>query len=751
MLGSNKFLQFSGAFLAFGFTILQGVDWLFKKYSIDNKYFNFLLALLVLSFLGSLFFLFFKKNKSDKSKVGEPKKGKYIKIANVVITSLLLFLFIYFFRKSNSKEILINDLLPKISSAYDKGDIYYVFKTSKELLKEYPNNKILNDFLEMSSWVINVDSDLPNTDVYIKYGRDSTWNYLGIAPMDSIHVPGLGEENDFNLKLISGDVEYIGEDEQKGMFNLSYLERLPENFILKNANVNQPMVFPGLFFGSNISWDAFGISRFEVSNIEFKEFLDQGGYENPEFWDFPIVIEGKEYTYKNTIGRFTDKFGKFGPGNWRYGQYPKGEENYPVSNISWFEASAFARFKGLKLPNVFQWLHAANLHGFNIGKLPNLEKVNLNSDKLVDVFYEPDSLKLLPNIAGNVREWVTNPDSDFNYSALGGSYNEPTYSFSSYYSLSPFARTAENGFRLVKSFSEKDKKQDKITIKYDKNYIRDFDKEENVSDEIFLYYKSQFDFEDYPMEVLLEDIQTPEKGYKIERFEMDTPYKSDEKLFGFIIYSLKFKDYLKPIIDHPSAGALFDKTTNWLKKYSIRDNKFLLDEGYAVILPVYHSTLSRKRTIDSWWPNKSEEYKQSILKIGKDFKRVIDYIESRKEFDISKLSYQGYSWGSVSSNYLLAIDDRVKSAAIFVGGLMLQKSKKEIEPHIYLRRIKIPVLHIVGKSDGVFDHEKSFKPWNKLIGTPAKDKKIVILENIGHGLPKDTIIKYQLELLKKYN
>ena len=146
MLGSNKFLQFSGAFLAFGFTILQGVDWLFKKYSIDNKYFNFLLALLVLSFLGSLFFLFFKKNKSDKSKVGEPKKGNYIKIANVVITSLLLFLFIYFFRKSNSEEILINDLLPKISSAYDKGDIYYVFKTSKELLNNIPKTKLFMTF-----------------------------------------------------------------------------------------------------------------------------------------------------------------------------------------------------------------------------------------------------------------------------------------------------------------------------------------------------------------------------------------------------------------------------------------------------------------------------------------------------------------------------------------------------------------------------------------------------------------------------
>jgi hypothetical protein len=55
---------------------------------------------------------------------------------------------------------------------------------------------------------------------------------------------------------------------------------------------------------------------------------------------------------------------------------------------------------------------------------------------------------------------------------------------------------------------------------------------------------------------------------------------------------------------------------------------------------------------------------------------------------------------------------------------MLQESKKEIEPHIYLRRIKLPILHIVGKLDGVFDYEKSFKPWNELVGTPEKEKKL---------------------------
>ena len=106
-----------------------------------------------------------------------------------------------------------------------------------------------------------------------------------------------------------------------------------------------------------------------------------------------------------------------------------------------------------------------------------------------------------------------------------------------------------------------------------------------------------------------------------------------------------------------------------------------------MIMPVYHSTWSRKHTIDSWWPNESDEYKQTIIKIGKDYRRVIDYIETKEIFDISKLSYVGFSWGSVSSNYLLAIDNRVKSAMISAGGLMLQKSKKEIEPHIFLRRI----------------------------------------------------------------
>ena len=59
----------------------------------------------------------------------------------------------------------------------------------------------------------------------------------------------------------------------------------------------------------------------------------------------------------------------------------------------------------------------------------------------------------------------------------------------------------------------------------------------------------------------------------------------------------------------------------------------LLDEGYSLIIPVYYNNYDREKPLKDWWPNQSEEYKNAIIKIGKDFKRVIDYLETREDLD----------------------------------------------------------------------------------------------------------------------
>ena len=59
-------------------------------------------------------------------------------------------------------------------------------------------------------------------------------------------------------------------------------------------------------------------------------------------------------------------------------------------------------------------------------------------------------------------------------------------------------------------------------------------------------------------------------------------------------------------------------------------------------------------------------------------------------------------------------------------------------------------MHITGKLDGVFEYENSQIPMQKLLGTPKKDQKMIVLDGVGHGIPKDTIVVNHLEWLRKY-
>lgn len=748
MSGSNKFFQVVSGFVAFGFTLLQGLDWFFKKYNLDSRWFNYILFALFLAFLTSIIYLFVKSKKVEISKPKpDNKKAKFIRIGNVILTGLLLILFLFFFRKSQSKDDLLTEQLPEITNAFDKGDILFVFKKTKSLLENYPDNEILKNFFVKSSWIISVDSDLKDTEVYVKFPKDTDWNYVGLTPIDSLRVPGLGDNLiDFTLKLKKGDIEYITEGEQYGYFDISFIKDVPPGFAYKKTKENIFMNMPGVFLGTDNFIPSFGVSKTEVTNLQYKQFIEEGGYDKPQYWDFPVYFEGEEFTYEKAVKLFTDKFGKFGPANWIYGEFQEGEENFPVQGISWFEARAYAKYKGLSLPNIFQWLDAANLSSYKF-KLPNLSGSNFNSKNPRDVNEYNYEIDLLPNIAGNVREWTNTSHGNNRKVILGGSYASDEYTFNSFYSISPFDRSAQNGIRLVKNLSKINQFNDNFVAKH---FERDFNEEEDVSDEVFDVYKSQFDYPNKPLEVVEKIIEPSNTKYRIEKFEMPTPYKSEEKLYGYIISSKKFNNKTKPIIEFPSAWSIFSDELK-INEEMIKDKKYLLDEGYSIIIPVYHNTWEREKPLKDWWPQETEEYKDAIIKIGKDFKRVIDYLETKESIEFDKLSYMGYSWGSVTSNILLAIDNRISSASIFVGGLMLQKSRKEIESHLYVRRIKIPILHIVGKLDGIFEYEDSFLPWNNLLGTPEKYKSIIVLDDVGHGLPKEVIIENHLNFLKKYN
>ena len=97
--------------------------------------------------------------------------------------------------------------------------------------------------------------------------------------------------------------------------------------------------------------DDFWIDRFEVTNRQFKEFVDQGGYRRRDYWREPFIEGGRSVPWEEAVGRFRDATGRPGPATWKSGTYPDGQADFPVGGVSWYEAAAYAAFAGKSLPD----------------------------------------------------------------------------------------------------------------------------------------------------------------------------------------------------------------------------------------------------------------------------------------------------------------------------------------------------------------------------------------------------------------
>jgi len=179
----------------------------------------------------------------------------------------------------------------------------------------------------------------------------------------------------------------------------------------------------------------FFIDRYEVSNALFARFVRDGGYRRAELWkDLPIPFDA-------AMARFHDTTGLPGPRNWAGGAPPAGRENYPVTDVTWYEASAFAQWSGKKLPTIFQWEKAGRYPGtrgaatsfpwgFVAEGVDVTERTNFLGKGTVPVDSMPFGMSTwgAQHMAGNVSEWVRNAKPP-GHAARGGSWNDATYAF----------------------------------------------------------------------------------------------------------------------------------------------------------------------------------------------------------------------------------------------------------------------------------------------------------------------------------
>ena len=66
-----------------------------------------------------------------------------------------MFVFLFFFRKINSTQKLLDEELPRIIQLYDKGKILDVYNLTEKLHELNPNNEVINSYYNKSEDILN--------------------------------------------------------------------------------------------------------------------------------------------------------------------------------------------------------------------------------------------------------------------------------------------------------------------------------------------------------------------------------------------------------------------------------------------------------------------------------------------------------------------------------------------------------------------------------------------------------------------
>jgi hypothetical protein len=678
--------------------------------------------------------------------------ARYRILVPVIMAVLIILVGLIFLLNHQSKVRWAKEVaLPEIEKLITETKTIDAFNLAQKAEKYISKNPKYQELAAFVTGRLTILSDPQGADIYIRKYSDvnGEWVYLGKTPADTVKLPF------FTPYLVK--LEKSGYDSVTGVSITQLIKETlaPDTLfrkLFKKGYIPEGMVYVegyGTELANNFlkKKHGFFMDRYEVTNKQFKEFVDKGGYVKRDYWKNAFIKDGKPLAWEKAITYFKDKSGRPGPATWEGGYYPEGQDNYPVSGVSWYEAAAFAEFAEKSLPTLEHWRSGAGFPISYIGdhlssNIIPLSNFNGKGPETVEKSHGISCFGV-SGMAGNVKEWCYNNTSTGDRIILGGAFDDVVYMFSSLSQLAPFDRSSKNGFRCVQ-YIDKEKLPSRVfdTILFTK--ARDISKEIPVNDNIFKVYKNQFLYDKTDLKAVIEKRDESPDNWAVEKISFNAAYEN-ERMIAYLFLPKNGSPPFQTLIFFPGSNARDEKDLlSSVNSYWFFD--FLLKNNRAVMYPVYKGTFERNFTLD--FPMQSHQYANWIVKITQDLSRSIDYLDTRTDIDTKKLGYIGQSWGGRLGLIIPAVEERLKLSVLIVGG-STYKPFPEVDPFNYVPRIKIPVLMLNGKYDVSFPFETAVKPYFNLLGTPDKDKNLILYET-DHYVPKSEIIKETLNWIDKY-
>jgi formylglycine-generating enzyme required for sulfatase activity/DNA-binding winged helix-turn-helix (wHTH) protein/dienelactone hydrolase len=641
-----------------------------------------------------------------------------------------------------------NQALPEISRLLDQDKTDSAFRLAREAQQYIPNDPLLNRLFRSFTVPVSIHTTPPGADIYVRTygGTEQDFTYLGRSPRENIQVPW-----EYLRWRITKPGFGVVEAASSFSSNVELSFRLDETALIPTGMVRVPGGTFQFRSASAVDLGPYWLDKYEVTNRQFRAFVEHGGYQNSAQWKHEFVHEGRRLSWKDAMAEFRDSTGRPGPSGWELGTYPDGQGDFPVGGVSWYEAAAYCESGGKSLPTIYHWYKAAGL-----GIDSEILRVSNFSGKGPARAGDYPGLSPHGNydMAGNTKEWAWNQVGEKRY-ILGGAWNEPSYMFATEDAQAPFSRSATFGFRCAKY----DPPVEAPLTSPVQTLARNYKKEKAVPDSIFALYKSLYSYDRTDLDARVESVDDSVGDWRREKVSYRAAY-GNERVTAYLFLPRNARPPYAVVIYFPGVSSFFKKSSEDISPEGL---SFAVKSGRAVLYPIYMATYERRirsTAPPATWdevvqpgsaclPVGPKAGRDLVVQWAKDLARAIDYLETRRDIDAHRLAYYGRSLGAVWGPVFTAVEPRFKASVLTGGGLPFEKLPPEIEPLNFAPRVKVPTLMLNGRDDFMFPLASSQIPLFHLLGASNVEKRHVVFDS-GHVPPGNLLVKESLDWLDRY-
>jgi dienelactone hydrolase len=616
--------------------------------------------------------------------------------------------------------------VPEIARLLAADRPFAALKLYREAERADPASRALVAFTEaLRAPTLSIQTTPPGADVYLsdyvdaRLG-DASWELLGVTPLKTDRIPHAGyyrmRVSKAGFASIERPFDPVGLALSPGAghvdLTLQTRERAPSDMVWVEATDAGVSTTSGLTTPASLP--GFWLDTHEVSNRQFKSFVDAGAYRTHTSWKEPFVESGRTLRWEDAMPRLLDATSRPGPATWQLGTYPDDTDDLPVAGVSWYEAAAYCDSVHKTLPTAYHWFQAAGAGFFST--ILQLSNFSGHGPQPVGKNRGLSQYGAL-DMAGNVKEWSSSRVGRTR-AILGGSWNEPSYMFGVLDAAEPFERRPTFGLRCAR-FVE-DPPPSLFAPVTPVTGDRRGDKP--VDDAAFRVYATLHRYDRTDLAARTEAMDDSRPYLRKETVTFRAAYGNDRVVAHLYVPKNTTPPY-QTVLFIPSGNIFFFGSIDTLPD----PFEFLVRAGRAVLVIAVQGTLERGPSpvfVDT------NQMRERLLQWSKDVQRSIDYLETRPEIDARKLAFYAISYSASVSPTLLALEPRLKAAVLVSAGTS-PPTAAEVDPWNYAPRVKVPVLMLNGRDDLIDPVEQSQIPLLHALGTAEKDKRHILFDG-GH-------------------